>query len=248
MEPVEFQRHNDNEEDNGQGRKEDREGYLVWRLLASGSFNESDHAVQKTLAGVCRHTDSDPIRQDFCSPGNGASVTAGLSDYGRRLPCNGRFINRGDPLGYFSVGRYYFTCGDEKHLSLSQLVGRNFLHRAIGTDTIGYRMCPRLAQSIRLRPASAFGHGLREIGEVYGEPEPQGDLYAETKIFSRRPEKEPGAHNECPSLGDEHDRIFDHVDRVHFLHGVNYCLRYNFPIKDRTCLDSHQLCPSIENL
>src|SRR5512136_2424245 len=176
MEPIEFQRHDDDEKDYGERCEEDREGYLVWRLLASRSFDESDHAVQKTLAGVCRHADPDPIRQDLCPTGNSASVTAGLPDYRRRLPGNGRFIHRGDTLGYFSVGRYYFTSGNVKHFSLSQLVCRYFLERTVGSDAGGRRCRPCLTEGVGLCPASALGHGLREVGKVYGEPEPQGDL------------------------------------------------------------------------
>ena len=120
------------------------------------------------------------------SPRDSAPVSAGLADYGRRFSCNGRFIDRGDPLDDFSIGRYDFTCGNKEQFRLSQLFCRDLFDSAIGTDAIGYCSGPRLSEGVGLCPASAFGHGLREIGEVNGEPEPQSDLQTETKIFTRR--------------------------------------------------------------
>ena len=38
------------------------------------------------------------------------------------------------------------------------------------------------AQRVGLGLAAAFGHGFSEVGEEYGEPQPQGDLEVKPKL------------------------------------------------------------------
>ena len=60
---VRQQRHADEQEDDRQGGEQDRQRDFVGRLLAFRAFDETDHAVQKTLARVGRNADLDLVAQ-----------------------------------------------------------------------------------------------------------------------------------------------------------------------------------------
>ena len=72
---------------------------------------------------------------------------------------------------------------------------------------------PGLAQLVGLGLAPALGHGLGEIGEEHGEPEPEGDLEAEAERLARRPGRRARPWSAtAPDLGDEHDGVLQQRD------------------------------------
>ncbi len=70
----------------------------------------------------------------------------------------------------------------------------------------------RLAQRIGLRFAAAFGHRFGEIGEEHREPEPERDLEQESERRAFRAHEHEHGRDRRADLGDEHDRISQHVD------------------------------------
>ncbi len=66
--------------------------------------------------------------------------------------------------------------GDDDEVALAQPLGRDGLDRAVLPEPVGHGPGPRLAELVGLGLAPALGHGLGEIGEEDGEPEPEGDL------------------------------------------------------------------------
>ena len=56
----------------------------------------------------------------------------------------------------------------------------------VAGETIGNRLGSRLAQGVGLRLAPSLGHGLSEVGEEHGEPQPERDLELEREPTGRR--------------------------------------------------------------
>ena len=74
-----------------------------------------------------------------------------------------------------------------------------------------------LAQRVGLRLAAPFGHGLGEVGEQHGEPEPGGDETGEhvlVGVAAGEVAEEQERREDAAELDDEHDRVARHRARV----------------------------------
>ena len=85
---------------------------------------------------------------------------------------------------------------------------------------LGPGLLPGRAEGIGLGLAPALRHGLGEVGEEYGEPEPEGELEREGQVTLAGHDVS-GQHerrDRTPHQHDEHDRIPHHVARVQLVH------------------------------
>ena len=184
---------------------------VFWR---SRAFHQVDHSIQEALPGVRGDENLDPVRQDARSPRDGAAVAARLADHGRGFPRDGGFVHGGHPFDHRPVAGDDFP-GDHDHdILFSQLFRRNRFQRAVLSKPVRHRLCARLPQGVGLRLAPPLGHGLGEVGEQHGEPEPDGHLKTEAQRLVRRPEEERDGREERPHLGGEHHRVFHQRPRV----------------------------------
>jgi len=79
-------------------------------------------------------------------------------------------------------------------------------------------MGPGFAQGIGLGLAAAFGHGLGEVGEQNGEPQPERDLNDESFRFAAAFLEYGGRGEQGAAFGDEHDRVLGQRAGIEFFY------------------------------
>ncbi len=99
------ERGTDHDEDRSQPDKENVEGDLVWGLLPFCTFDEADHVVEETFAGIGARPDDEPVREDDRAAGDSAPVTTGLPDHRCTLTGDRTLVHRGDPFDDLPVDR-----------------------------------------------------------------------------------------------------------------------------------------------
>src|SRR6267142_209405 len=102
----------------------------------------------------------------------------------------------------------------------------------------------RLAQGIGLGLAAPFGHGLGEIGEEHGEPEPDRDLKLECKCVRviQRVSHQLNGEQRRANFHDEHHWVFHERARIQLYKGIPYRAARDFSVPDRLaflCLGCH---------
>ncbi len=140
----------------------------------------------KVSPGLRGDLDHDAVREHLGAAGHGAPVAAGFADDGRRLTGDGRLVDRGDAFDDLAVA------GD--HLvRLDDDIGRRAAARCRApTSSVpsarrrrAIVSVPGRTQRRRLRLPAALGHGLGEVGEHDGQPEPDRDEARRTGDGSR---------------------------------------------------------------
>src|ERR1035437_253632 len=160
-----FQRHANQQKNKRQRRKQNGERDFVRRLLACRAFDQRNHAIQKTFAGIDRNANFDLVGQHARAAGDGAAVAAALTDDRRGFAGDGRFVHRGRALDDVAVGRNDFAGMHENDIAFAQAVGTNLFYLAVFANAAGDRIDPRAAQRFALCFAAAFGYGFGEVGE-----------------------------------------------------------------------------------
>ena len=221
-----LQRDHDGDEDDGQHGQQDRQGDLVRGLLPVRPLDQGDHPVEEGLAALGRDAHDDPVREDRGAAGDGRAVAAGLADDRRRLAGDGRLVDRGDALDDLAVGGDEVAGLADDDVALGQLGGCTSSSVPSGEPArLGLRA--HLAQRVGLRLATAFGHGLGEVGEDHREEEPDRDGPANIEgwaIDSMKVTTVPDEH-------DEHDGVLDLHPGVELLEGVDEGLAQDLAVE-----------------
>ena len=107
---------------------------------------------------------------------------------------------------------------DDHDVALAQLDARATCSTPPSTSTVGERLGLHLAQRVGLGLAAALGHGLGEVGEQHGEPEPAADQADEEAdvcaAADERRRRTSIGRDDAADLDDEHDRVAGDVARV----------------------------------
>ena len=147
------------------------------------AFDQRDHAVEKTVRLVHRDANDDAVAESTRVP----PVTA------LRSPPLSRMTGADSPVMADSstLAMPSMTSPSAGMTSPAAHTTRSpfrrsrrgdFFHRGRLAQATRDGVLAGLAQRFGLRLAAAFGHGLGEVGEEHGEPEPDGELRDETAV------------------------------------------------------------------
>ena len=118
--PNGFKRDDGEQKHDRERREQNRERDFVRRFLAAGAFDELNHAVQKTFAGIGGDADFDFVREHARAAGDGAAVAAGLADDGRGFAGDGGFVHGGRAENDFAVGGNDFRGAHDHDIAFAQ--------------------------------------------------------------------------------------------------------------------------------
>ena len=207
--------------------KEDVEGDLVRRFLASGPFHHGDHLVEECFSRVGGDADDQPVRQHPGAAGYGASVAAAFPDHRGALPGDGAFIDRGDTDRHLAVAGDDFPGFHQDDIALFQSRTGDDIDQGIPAwflKTLGCHVPPGAFQRSCLGLPPSFRHGFREVGEKQGEPQPETYGHNERDRFLAAPGKglkvKQGGQD-AADFHDKHHRVLDQVQRIQLAEGVN---------------------------
>ena len=185
--PNGFKRHADQQENQRQRRQQDGERDFVGRFLPLRAFDQRDHAVQETFAGIDGDADFDLVGEHARAAGDGAAVAAAFADDGRGFAGDGGFIHRGRAFDDIAVGGNDFARpARPRHRPLRRSVALTSSTWPFLREAAGDGFHAGAAQGLGLGLAAAFGDGFGEIGEQHGEPEPERELRDEAAVGVRR--------------------------------------------------------------
>ena len=142
-----FQRHADEQENERERREQNGERDFVRRLLAFRAFDERDHAVEKTFAGIDRDADFDFVGEHARAAGDGAAVAAAFADDGRGFAGDGGFIHGGRAFDDVAVGGNDFAGAHDDDIAFAQIVGADFFDLAVFADAAGDRVFTRVPRN-----------------------------------------------------------------------------------------------------
>ena len=172
-----LQRDDGEQEDDRQAGQQDVEGDLVRRLLAAGALDQRDHPVEERLARLGGDPHDDPVGQHPGAAGDRRAVAARLADHRRRLAGDGRLVDRGDALDDLAVARDRARRPRRRTTSptASSEARRPVSTRAVGPAHACATVSARVLRSVSACALPRLGHGLGEVGEQHGEPQPARD-------------------------------------------------------------------------
>ena len=142
-----FQRDDGEQKHDRERREQNRERDFVRRLLAARAFDERNHAVQKTFAGIGGDADFDFVREHARAAGDGAAVAAGFADDRRGFAGDGGFIHRRRAENDFAVGGNDFVGAHENDIAFAERIGIHGFNFAVAGDFVGARARAGLARS-----------------------------------------------------------------------------------------------------
>ena len=149
---------------------------VFWRLAPSTRAIMRSRKVSPGLA-VMRTTML--VGQHPGAAGDRRAVAAGLADDRGRLAGDGRLVDRGDALDDLAVAGDHLAGHHHALVAHLELGAGDLDDGAVGPAHVGDGLGPGLAQRVGLGLAPALGHGLGEVGEQHGEPQPGGDQAGE---------------------------------------------------------------------
>jgi hypothetical protein len=218
-----LQRHNREQKDDRQTREEDVQRDFVGRLLPFGAFDQRDHTVEERVAGIGRDAHLDPVREHACAPRDRRSIAAGFTNDGRRFTRDCRLVDRCHAFDDFPVAGDELPGLDHHQVALAQARRVHGGDGVIRAELVRHRLGPRTTQGLGLRLAAPFRHGLGEVREHHGQPEPERDLELEPQMTAardgvpdERQRREHAAH-----FDDEHHGILRHRSRMELHDGVD---------------------------
>ena len=166
--------------------QQDVQGDLVRGLLAAGPLDQGDHAVEEGLARLGGDAHDDLVGQDPGAAGDRRAVAARLPDHRGRLAGDGRLVDRGDALDDLAVARGSSRRPTTTTTSSTWSSDAGDRPRSpVGRAAVGHRLGAGLAQGVGLGLAPALGHGLGEVGEQDGEPQPRRHQAGEQVLVAR---------------------------------------------------------------
>ena len=167
--------------------EQDRQGDLVGGLLARGALDEGDHPVDEGLAGLAGDSHDDPVGQHRRAAGDGAAVAAGLADDRCGLAGDRRLVDGGDALDDVAVAGDDLAGLDDHEVAEAQRGAGDLLVGAVVAQPRGRVVSVRVLRSVvGLGLAASLGHGLGEVGEEDGRPQPERDRAGEPLRVARR--------------------------------------------------------------
>ena len=210
---------NDNQEDDGQGNQKGAQGDFVGGLFPGSAFHQSDHAVQKAVAGIGGNPNFQPVGHHRGAAGHRAEVAAALTNDGGGFAGDGRLIHRGNALDDLAVAGNNLSGRYHHDIALFQLTGGNQGLAAVRTQQMSLGVLLGLFQAGGLGFAPALRHGFCKIGEQYCNQQNDGNnqvvstqagiALAEQPRHNRQQQR-----NEEAGFHDEHHRIFDHIPGI----------------------------------
>ncbi|MNL10623.1 hypothetical protein D3C87_1314300 [compost metagenome] len=197
-----LQGHHDQQEDQGQADQQDIERHFVRSFLPFGAFDQSNHAVQRRLAGIGGDLHQQPVRHQPCVAGNGRTVATGLANHRRRFTGNRRFVDRRDAFDHLTVTGDHLPRFDAHHIAFAQVGGGHHLKAAVAGFAPGAEAFAAGLEAVGAGLATTFGQGFGEVGKQHGEPQPHRDLRGDESRHRR-------VGNEAQHGGQDR-RQFDH--------------------------------------
>ena len=219
----------DEQKNERQRREQNRQSNFVRRFLSLRTFDERDHAIEKSVAFVHRDANNDAIAQHARPARHRTAISATLPNDRRRFTRDGCLVHARDSFNDVAVRGNDVARLTNNGVALLQIRCRNFFFATV-SQPARHCGCAHAAQCRGLRFAATFCHRFREIGKEHREPEPDCELQNETAQGRFRGKNADG--RQCRTdHGDEHDRIPDHQARIEFLERVADCGPNNVPIK-----------------
>ena len=150
---------------------------VFWRSAPSTRAIMRSMKLSPGLVVILHH---DAVGQHPGAAGDRRAVAARLADDRGRLAGDGRLVDRGDALDDVAVAGDQLAGVARRTASPTCSCARRHLDgRAVGLADVGDGLRAGLAQRVGLGLAPALGHGLGEVGEQHGEPQPDGHQPAE---------------------------------------------------------------------
>ena len=169
--------------------------------------------------------DDDPVGNHRRAAGHCRAIAAGFTDDGSRFTGYRRLVDRSDAFDHIAVAGDDVTGFDKDKISGPQIQRRDRL-KAVTLfwirKLLGLRLDAAAAQGIRLRLAAAFRHRFGEIGEQYGEPQPEDDLEGEAgaRVMLHQVAYEQYSRQRGDNLEHKDHRILDQCGRVELDEGL----------------------------
>ncbi len=164
----------------------------------AGSFDQRDHAVDEGVAGRRGDLDHDPVGQHLRPARDGAAVAAALADHRSRLAGDGGLVDAGDAVDHVAIARDGVACLADDPVPEPQLSGGHERLDTVGAEPAGRGVAPRGPQGGGLGPTAALRHGLGQVGEHHGQPQPDGHAPARRRSARRSPRRSSGARRRGP--------------------------------------------------
>ena len=147
-------------------------------------------------------------------PVTAGAVAARLADHGGGLARDGGLVDRADALDDLAVGGDQVARGDDDDVATLKIRRRHVLDDAVRETPVRDGRRAGRAQGARLCLAAALGHGLRQIGEEHGEPEPDRDRAREPErllalVAANGVDDEVRRDDDASDLDDEDHRVAD---------------------------------------
>ena len=209
------------------------QGDFIGRLLPFSAFHQTDHAVEKALAGIGGDPHDQPVGQDPGAAGHGAAVTAAFADDRRAFAGDGAFVHRGNPFDHLAVG------GDDvagfhqdrspwrSAVAGTRLVGRAMLGLASAFwPWISWRVRRRASAWALPRPSASASAKLAKRTVNHSQTEHAEDEAGRRFTLTEQSlDEETGGQNTA-DFDDKHHRVADLPTRVEFAKSVNEARRY----------------------
>src|SRR5690606_37190531 len=124
------------------------------------------------------------------------------------------FVDAGDPLDDFAIGRDDVSGFANDEMIPLQLTGGDLLLTSIPAEAARYDLTARLAEALCLRLAVPLRHCLGKVCEKDGKPEPDRELHS--KLPGLAGEENGGGHYGRTDLRDEHYGVLRQQAGVEF--------------------------------
>ena len=162
---------NDSQQENdGKSGQQDVQRNFIWGLLPLGAFNQSNHLVDESFAGVRCDTNFDLIGQYPRAPRDGRAIAARFANDRSGLSGDGRLIDRCDAIDDISVTWNHFARGHNNNIAGAEFGAWNLLNDTPFIETVRHSLGFGAAQSIRLGFAASLRHRFCKVCKQHGEP------------------------------------------------------------------------------
>ena len=161
-----------------------------------------------------------------------------FANHRRRFAGDRRLVDRRRAFEHLAVGGHELAGLDDEAVALAQAAAGHALFAFRRHAEARVRIRFRAAQGLGLRLSAALGHGLGEVREQHGEPQPRGDREVEAGV---RPVTDEVAHQkdrrrQRADLDDEHDGIARLPARIELLERIADGARDDRAVEERARL------------
>ena len=106
-------------------------------LLPRRAFDQRDHAVEKSFAGIRSDLDLDVIAKNARAAGDGGTIASGFANHGSGFAGDGGFVDRRDAFDNLAVAGNEFSGSDRNQVAGTELGAGNFFDLAVASDALG---------------------------------------------------------------------------------------------------------------